>query len=245
MIAYNKKILSLLMGTILFGLVGCAGTSPSKKSLSINRSTTMAQNKACFVGEHNLKKVIASVNTLSLINYKIEANKINNQNINFKNNTCFSEMKELKNYLDKNSDYILNISSVKKNQGIAIKNIFIEDVIKYLNTDDNTKFISYIDDNVKLKNSNKRISTIGELEEYIRATTPFFLYRVYNGKSKAVYKLVYKELPKHEKSIDDAIAYLIKSKYLLLNNSKHSSFDKKSISKRIDILVKELQSYSL
>lgn len=192
------------------------------------------------VNLHNLvKKVIDNTNN----NYKFENhyNSYRDSYITFKDKKCFSNINDLKSYIDLYTSYTLEFNKNKyknhlvKNEGILLNNVSIKDVFEYFNLINNTEY-KYYDDNIFLKNAIKRLYTIEDLANYISQTTPFLLTYI-NLNDELIYKLSYKDSINFSRD-DEVLNNLNRAREIIKDLNQKKALNK------INDVIKEIENFN-
>lgn len=188
----NLAIFTFILISIVFS--GCTNIIGG---MSINNYGQVCVSNGSKVNLHDLIKKV-SQNSNSNYEFENEYNSYSTSYVTFKDDRCFSNINDLKSYIDTYTDYTLEINkdrqknNLMKNEGILLNKVYIKDVFEYLNLVNNTK-MKYYDDNLLLNDAIKRIYNINELAKYIDDTTSFKLVTNTLEDGSQFYKLSYKE----------------------------------------------------
>ncbi len=228
--------LSLIISTIF--LTGCSNII---SGTSTNEYGQICVSKNSKVNLHDLIKKV-SQNSNSNYEFENEYNSYETSYTTFKDDRCFSNINDLKSYIDTYTSYSLEINKDRqennfvKNEGILLNNVSVKDVFEHLNFVNNTKN-KYYDDDIVLKNAIKRIYTINDLSKYIRETTPFVLMSNTLGDGTLFYKLAYKENTNLKKE-EDIVLNLEKAK------KEIESLGKSDLVKKINETIVEVKKFN-
>lgn len=234
----NKTAKTILIGTLMIFSSGCAGIS---SNMSINDYGQVCVSKNSKLNLHDLIKKVSSNSNSNYI-FENEYNTYSTSYVDFNESRCFSNINDLKSYVDTYTNYALEInkdrqkSNLLKNEGILLNNIRIKDVFEYLNLVNNSK-IKYYDDNIALKDAIKRIYTINELSKYINETTPFILVSAKLEDGNTFYKLSYKDHKTFNKE-NDVIFNLQKAKEGV------EKLNKEELSIKIDEAIEGVKNFN-
>ncbi len=233
-----KKKSIYLFTLILFLFSGCANVMGG---ISINTYGQVCVNNGSKINLHDLIKKV-SQNSNSNYEFENEYNSYSTSYVTFKDDRCFSNINDLKSYIDTHTEYTLEINkdrqknNLMKNEGILLNNVYIKDVFEYLNLVNNTK-MKYYDDNLLLNNAIKRIYNINELAKYINDTTPFILVSNKLNDESLFYKLAYKEYANLKKE-DGVIFNLEKAK------KEVDKLNRNDLSIKIEETISEIKKFN-
>lgn len=210
-------------------------------NMSINNYGQVCVNEGSKINLHDLIKKVSSNSNSNYI-FENEYNSYSSSYVNFKDDRCFSNINDLKSYIDTYTNYTLEINKDKqqknlmKNEGVLLNNVRIKDVFEYLNLVNNTK-MKYYDDNILLNNAIKRLYSINDLATYIEDTTPFILISTKLENGNEFYILDYKEY-KNIRKEKDVIYNLKKAKEGV------EKLNKEDLSIKIEESIKEIEKFN-